>query len=68
MTTDIGLERRSAVIHGMVEVLRGGPKRAGPLHKDCLGYRYGHCREFSHCGYCSTIEQALRAAASLQPG
>jgi hypothetical protein len=66
VTIDMGLGRRSRVIHGMVEVLRGEPRHAGPLREDCLGYRYGGCREFSHCEYCSTIQQALRAAAGLR--
>jgi hypothetical protein len=30
---------------------------------DCLARRYAECNDLAHCRYCSTVEQALRAAS-----
>jgi hypothetical protein len=62
MTTD---PRASSGAQSAAAGLRGETSGEGAATAACLAYRYAQCRDLSHCPYCSTLEQTLRAAASF---
>lgn len=48
--------------HGLVEQQSEHGDRAAVPRPGCIARQYAQCNDFGHCPYCSTIEQALRAA------
>jgi hypothetical protein len=33
------------------------------LQPGCIARQYAHCKDYAHCRYCGTVEQALRAGS-----
>lgn len=54
--------KSNRVDHGLVEQQSEHEDRAAVLRPGCIARQYAQCDDLAHCRYCTTIEQALRAA------
>ncbi len=56
------LNRVVGKLHGLVEKPSEPGGQAAVPRPGCIARQYAQCNDFAHCRYCTTVEQALRAA------
>lgn len=58
----LSLSRVVGKLHGLVERWSEYAGQAAVPPPGCIARQYAQCNDLAHCRYCSTVEQALRAA------
>ena len=59
----LGLSRIAGKLRALFHRRPESEGEAAALQPGCIARQYAHCKDYAHCRYCGTVEQALRAGS-----